>query len=103
MKRLNSIIGMADFPTIEWEQKDIQKYGLGKVRKTEKFFEVFGIHVKNQTVEHHLCSFVGKPMMRVFLPALREDHMGLDYDKIDYQFVDPSPNQKPKPKPRKRH
>jgi [Skp1-protein]-hydroxyproline N-acetylglucosaminyltransferase len=101
MKRLNNIIGMADFPSVEWEQKDIQKYGLGKVRKTEKFFEVFGIHVKNQTVEHHLCSFVGKPMMRVFLPALREDHMGLDYDKIDYKFVDPSPNQKPKPRKHK--
>ena len=96
MKRLNSIIGMADFPTSEWEQQDITKYGLGKVRRTEKFFDVFGIHVQNQTVEHHLCTFVGKPMMRVFLPALREDHMGLDYNKIDYKFVDPNPNQKPK-------
>lgn len=27
-------------------------------------------------------------MMKVFLPALRENHMGIDYDKIDYEFVD---------------
>jgi [Skp1-protein]-hydroxyproline N-acetylglucosaminyltransferase len=100
MKRLNTIIGMGNFPTSEWKQEDIHKYGLGRVRTTEKFFEVFGIHVNNQTVEHHLCSFVGKPMMRVFLPALRENHMGLDYEEISYKFVDPNPEAKPKPRKR---
>jgi hypothetical protein len=98
MKRLNSIIGMGDFPATEWSQDEAHKYGLGQVRNVDKFFKVFGIHVKNQTVEQHLCSFVGKPMMKVFLPALRENHMGLDYDKIDYVFVDPMPDKKPVPK-----
>jgi [Skp1-protein]-hydroxyproline N-acetylglucosaminyltransferase len=101
MKRLNSIIGMANFSTSEWKQDEIHKYGLGKVRTTEKFFNVFGIHVQNQTVEHHLCSFVGKPMMKVFLPALRENHMGLDYDQINYEFKDPNPR-KPKPTPKRK-
>ena len=33
-------------------------------------------------MEGHLCQFVGKPMMKVFKPALRRNRMGLDYDKI---------------------
>ena len=101
MRRLNSIIGMANFPRTEWKQDEIHKYGLGNVRSTDKFFNTFGIHTENQTVEHHLCSFVGKPMMNIFLPALRTDRMGLDYDKINYQFKDPHPEQKPKPRKKK--
>lgn len=92
MKRLNTIIQMGNFPESEWSNEEIHKYGLGNVRNVEKFFKTFGIHVDKQTVEQHLCSFVGKPMMRVFLPALREDHMGLDYDQIHYEFVDPTPD-----------
>lgn len=91
MKRLNTIIGMGNYPVAEWVQDDRQKYGLGQIRNADKFFKVFGIHVATQSVEHHLCSFVGKPMMKVFLPAMRENHMGLDYDKINYEFVDPTP------------
>jgi hypothetical protein len=94
MKRLNTIIKMGNYPPNEWVQDDIHKYGLGNVRQVEKFFKVFGIHVKKQTVEHHLCSFVGKPMMNVFLPALRPNRMGLDYEKINYEFVDPNPEVK---------
>jgi hypothetical protein len=65
MKRLNTIIGMANWPTDEWPQQEKELYSLGKVRETSKFFETFGIHVEEQTVEHHLCRFVGKPMMKV--------------------------------------
>jgi hypothetical protein len=32
-------------------------------------------------------------MMSVFLPALRENRMGLDWSKIDYTFVDPDPEE----------
>jgi hypothetical protein len=96
MKRLNTIIQMADYPTDQWETRDIHKYGLGKVRDVHKFFDVFGIHVQEHTVEHHLCSFVGKPMMRIFAPALRKNRMGLDYDLINYQWKDPNPGKMPK-------
>ena len=48
MMRLNSIIGMGQFPDNEWDHTDIHKYGLGKVRNVNKFFKVFGIHVKEQ-------------------------------------------------------
>jgi hypothetical protein len=88
MKRLNNIIGMSRIPDNAWQHDDAKKYGLGKVRQKEKFFKVFGIHTETQTVEDHLCGFVGKPMMRVFMPALRENRMGIDYDKIDYVYVD---------------
>lgn len=88
MKRLNALIGMADWPLKDWPQQEKDLYTLGKVRDTAKFFKTFGIHVKEKKVEHHLCRFVGKPMMKEFLPALRPNRMGIDYDKIDYVFVD---------------
>eukprot|EP00977_Amphora_coffeiformis_P015828 scaffold4743_cov171-Amphora_coffeaeformis.AAC.1 len=88
MKRLNTLIGMTEWPIEEWPQQEKDLYTLGKVRTTEKFFKTFGIHIKEQTVEHHLCRFVGKPMMKEFLPALRDNRMGIDYDKISYEFVD---------------
>jgi hypothetical protein len=37
---------------------------------------------------------VGKPMMKEFLPALRANHMGLDYDKISYEYVDAAKQKK---------
>ncbi|GKY91226.1 hypothetical protein MPSEU_000095200 [Mayamaea pseudoterrestris] len=94
MKRLNNIIGMAKDKDEDWQHEDIEKYGLGKVRDPAKFFSTFGIHTESQTVEAHLCRFVGKPMMEVFLPALRTNRMGIDYDKIDYVFVDPEKKDK---------
>ena len=60
MKRLNTLIDMGHFPKNEWPQDEQEKYGLGRVRTTQEFFDTFGIHVHNQTVEHHLCRFVGK-------------------------------------------
>lgn len=90
MRRLNNIIGMARDGSEDWQRDEISKYGLGKVRDPAKFFKTFGIHTDTQTVEGHLCRFVGKPMMKVFLPALRENRMGLDYDKIDFVYVDQS-------------
>ena len=90
MKRLNTIIGMAprEYPPSEWPHEELHTYGLGQVRTTTKFFETFGIHTKEQRVEHNLCKFVGRPMMQEFLPALRSNRMGLDYDKIQYVYVD---------------
>ena len=98
MKRLNTLIEMADWPEKEWPQQDKDLYSLGHVRTTQKFFKTFGIHVEEKTVEHHLCQFVGsESMVQVFMPALRKNRMGVDYDKIDYEFVDPmSPNNRSK-------
>jgi len=94
MKRLNTLIKMKDWPEDEWPQNEKEYYTLGKVRQPDKFFKTFGIHLEEEKVEGHLCRFVGKPMMKVFLPALRSDGMGIDYDKIDYEFKDPAPDEK---------
>ena len=106
MKRFNSIIGMTGYHHYttdkEWDISEDHKYRLGTIRTTQRFFDVFSIHTKNETAEHHLCRFVGKPMMKVFTPALRKNRMGIDYDAIDYTFVDQWPdepdNGKVKPK-----
>ena len=93
MQRLNGIIRMlpSDEPFFDAEEK---KYGLGKVRTTEKFYKTFGIHTDTQKVENHLCRFVGKPMMQEFMPHLRQNRMGIDYSGITFEFVDPDPTQK---------
>jgi hypothetical protein len=91
MKRLNGIIGITTDP---YDHTDEKKYGLGQIRKTSKFFETFGIHLDTQKVEDGLCSFVGKPMMNIFQPHLRKDKMGINYDEIDYKFVDPKTAEK---------
>jgi hypothetical protein len=90
MNRLNSIIHMQ--PDSEkdkpWIRTDEIKYGIGQARDIKRFFETFGIHVESQTVEHNLCKFVGRPMQRKFIPYLRTNGMGLDYDELDFKFVD---------------
>ena len=87
MNRLNAIIEMTNGETKDWIKGDALKYGTGKVRPLKKFFDTFGIHTGTQTVEKNLCKFVGRPMQEEFMPFLRSDGMGLDYDKITYRFV----------------
>lgn len=93
MQRLNGIIGMGD-PKDVYDHAEEHMYALGSIRPKEKFFSTFGIHTESQTVEHHLCQFVGQPMQRLFLRAMRNDQMGLDYTQIDYEWVDPHPDKK---------
>lgn len=93
MQRLNGIIRMIPEDQKYFDAEE-QKYGLGKVRTTEKFFKTFGIHTETQTVEDNLCKFVGKPMMNEFKPHLRANGMGIDYSKITFEFVDPVPKPK---------
>mmetsp|Transcript_18895 Transcript_18895/g.41147 ORF Transcript_18895/g.41147 Transcript_18895/m.41147 type:complete len:707 (+) Transcript_18895:298-2418(+) len=92
MNRLNAIIRMAtpsrNGKSKEWIRTDELKYGIGRVRDLQLFFDIFGIHVKEQTVEKHLCRFVGRPMQKEFIPFLRTNEMGLDYDRITYRYVD---------------
>ena len=93
MKRLISILGMNNDKTEPYNRLEEDKYGIGRVRSLQTFFSTFGIDVKSQTVENHLCWFVGEGMQRKFLPALRKDGMGVDYDQVNYTFIDPAPDQ----------
>jgi [Skp1-protein]-hydroxyproline N-acetylglucosaminyltransferase len=93
MRRLNGIIGMGD-PEDKYYHGQEEEYGLGYVRSTEKFFKLYGIHTDTKTVEDHLCTFVGKPMQRLFVPHLRKNRMGIDVSQIDYEWKDPNPVEK---------
>jgi hypothetical protein len=92
--RLNAITGMlggygkkhstaSDRVTVEKET-----YGLGRVRSKEKYFKTFGIQPGSQSVERHLCSFVQKEMHERFTLFLRENGIGIDYNKISIEFHD---------------
>jgi len=99
MLRLLGIISMSN-PGItpdQWFHEEEEKYGIGNVRTLENFFTTFGIHHEKQQVEQHLCRFVGRKMQKAFIPHLRKDKMGINYDAIDYKFVDPAPDEKPPP------
>lgn len=92
MNRLNAIIHMestiANGESPDWLRTEEVKYGIGKVRDLQLFFDVFGIHVEEQRVEANLCRFVGRPMQKEFIQFLRTNEMGIDYEKITYRFVD---------------
>mmetsp|Transcript_21039 Transcript_21039/g.25789 ORF Transcript_21039/g.25789 Transcript_21039/m.25789 type:complete len:600 (+) Transcript_21039:155-1954(+) len=92
MNRLNGIIHMnpSNVEVSSWNHEEESRYGLGKARKPEKFFDTFGIHVKQQTTEQRLCQFVDSGRMhRQFTQHLRPDGMGINYDEVNYKFVTP--------------
>lgn len=90
MKRLNGIIGMnPEVDVSEWDHTDEKLYGLGSVRKSSDFYDTFGINVVEKVVQPHLCKFVSSGRMhRQFLPYLRSNGMGLDYNKINFKYTD---------------
>jgi [Skp1-protein]-hydroxyproline N-acetylglucosaminyltransferase len=69
---------------------DTEKYGIGKVRSPQIFYRTFGIHSDTQTVEDNLCWFAGENMHLRFIPHMRDDRMGIDYEKVNYEFKDPA-------------
>ena len=96
MDRLLGIIQIntLDVSVDEWDHTEEQKYGLGKARDVNQFFDIYGIHLKKKTVEKHLCSFVNVGEMHpMFVQHLRPDGMGIDYSKIHYRFKDPRPGE----------
>ena len=93
MKRLLGIVHMnPEVDPSEWNHAEEERYGLGGVRNTSTFYEVFGIDVVNKKTQRHLCQFVRGKMHKMFMKHLRPDGMGIDYDKIDFRWEDPRPN-----------
>jgi len=94
MKRLLGIVHMnPEVDPNEWEHIDTDRYGLGGVRTAEKFYYIFGIDVVKKKTQGHLCQFVmeGAQMHKLFTPKLRKDGMGIDYSQIEFQWIDPAP------------
>ena len=77
-------------PTSPWNHIEEKAYGLGMIRTVDKFYETFGIDVASRNVQQNMCSFVGTPMNKLFIPHLRRNKMGIDYNKISFHFQDPS-------------
>ena len=98
MARLLGIVHMnPEVDPLSWDHSEEDRYGIGGVRQPEKFFELYGINVKDKTIEGHLCMFVaeGKGRMhQMFTPKLRKDGMGIDYTDIHFSWRDPAPEKK---------
>jgi len=90
MKRLLGIIGLKpELKEDEYSIKDLDLYGLGTHRKPSQFYKLIGIDVQKKVTEQHLCNFVTSGQMHhMFTPKIRKDGMGIDYEGIDYHFVD---------------
>ena len=94
--RLIGISGTTDPPS-DYLHLEEERYGTGHVRSRKLFFDVFGIHPNNRTIEKNLCDFVqGRPasgaprsMHTTFKPFLRYDKMGIDYSRISYRHKTP--------------
>lgn len=97
LKRLASIIQLNNRPSdeepVDYIRVEEKLYGLGSARSPQTFYKTFGVNVENQSMENHLCWFVGENMQKRFLPHLREDGMGIDYETLNYSFQDPAPDQ----------
>ena len=91
---LGAVKGMDDDPNIQGKyfSKDMDRYGIGFVRHKHQYYETFGIHTDTQTVEARLCNFVLDSMHERFNSFLRNNRMGIDYAKINFQFRDPRKN-----------
>jgi [Skp1-protein]-hydroxyproline N-acetylglucosaminyltransferase len=90
MRRLLGIVHMLPADTDStYDRTDESIYGLGNVRTPEKLMRILGINVKQHTMQGHLCQFVRLGSMHnLFTKHLRDDGMGIDYDAIDYKWVD---------------
>jgi len=94
MTRLLGIVGMnPEVDPSTWDHSEEDRYGCGKVRTTQKFYDTFGIDVVHKRTEHNLCEFVQTGIMHNdFMKFLRKDGMGIDYNKISYRFKNPMKN-----------
>ena len=82
-KRLYSLVGLNDND----EDAIPYEYGLGAVREISKFFTLYGIHASERITEHRLCEFVVTGNMHdEFSPHLRQDGMGIDYNRVSFRF-----------------
>ena len=81
MFRLLGVVHMnPEISPDRWDHTEEEKYGLGGVRTSELFYEIFGVDVVNKRTEQHLCQFVkNRNMHRQFTKFIQSDGMGIDY------------------------
>jgi hypothetical protein len=83
LKRGTAIIGMApDIQDNEYDQHELDRYGIGHVRNLSLFYQLFLIDTKDRKATQ-LCPFVKSGIMhRDFQPHLRPDGLGIDYTSL---------------------
>lgn len=84
IKRTTAIIGMApDLDPNSWDQREVEKYGLGKVRDVSLFYKIFLIDLESRKTTQ-LCPFVKTGVMhKEFIRYLRQNGMGIDYSHLE--------------------
>lgn len=66
---------------------DSDPFGLGLVRTSQQFYKCFGIHMNEHITEHRMCEFVTAGNLHdEFIPHLRSNGMGIDYNGINFRF-----------------
>ncbi|RYG69140.1 hypothetical protein EON64_03460 [archaeon] len=71
-----------DLDPTTWDHSELDKYGLGTVRTTSQFYELFLIDTHNRKAVQ-ICPFVKSGIMhRDFTKYLRPDFLGIDYSQL---------------------
>jgi [Skp1-protein]-hydroxyproline N-acetylglucosaminyltransferase len=88
LKRMHGILGMEDEKEeAKYTNDPDEMFSIGTVRDLLKFWNSFGVHVRERITERKLCNFVSPGHMHTqFHEHLKADGMGLDYFKIAYRF-----------------
>ena len=84
LRRATAVIGMApDLDPTTYNHEELDRYGIGKVRKLDLFYKLFLIDAQNRKAVQ-LCPFVTTgDMHREFQKHLRPDGLGLDYAYLE--------------------
>ena len=69
-------------PEGEYNDTDINKYGLGDQRNISKFYKVFGINFTNSSVRDNCFLTTTGLLHKHLFPYLRSDRMGIDYSSM---------------------
>lgn len=85
LRRLDDLLGLNEDETYARDANEL--FGLGQGRPVSKFFTAFGIHPAEHITEHKLCNFVSNGRMHeLFQTYMRDDGMGINYDRIHFRF-----------------
>lgn len=88
LKRMHGILGMEiENDEQEYKNDPNELFSTGKARDLVKFWNSFGVHVRERITERKLCNFVSTGQMhKLFHEHLKPDGMGLDYSQINFRF-----------------
>eukprot|EP01031_Cornospumella_fuschlensis_P035407 gene35407-42917_t len=83
IRRATAVVQLApDLDPTTWDHSELEKYGLGTVRTTSQFYQLFLIDTHERKAVQ-ICPFVKSGIMhRDFTAFLRPDGLGIDYSQL---------------------